>query len=314
LGRGLSPHRPVPKRNVSGSTRSSMTSKGATTFAAGPREYRRSRDMIRLRGGALLMVGVVLLFVALSFTGAVAANALRHDGQTIRLHAPPVGVRLAAPIEDLKREPPDAAPQKEPVAKPLSTTYSPSVQTPTPHATKPPPQSSESWIHGDKPAADTSTLVNVRTCDGGTFALNVAEKEMFDLHNETRTAHGLGPLCLSSVLTTAARARSQDMLNRDYFSHYTPGGVTVIGQLQRKGYYSSEPGDYQMLGENIAMGGDGSDEDTPEHLFTGLMQSEGHRENILRGEFEEVGVGARSGTYQQYDDISTIYTTVFGGH
>jgi uncharacterized protein YkwD len=44
-----------------------------------------------------------------------------------------------------------------------------------------------------------------------------------------------------------------------------------------------------------------------------LMHSEGHRENILRGEFEEVGVGARSGTYQEYDDTSTIYTTVFGG-
>jgi uncharacterized protein YkwD len=61
------------------------------------------------------------------------------------------------------------------------------------------------------------------------------------------------------------------------------------------------------------MGGDGNDEDGPEHLFTLLMHSEGHRENILRGEFEEVGVGARSGTYQEYDDTSTIYTTVFGG-
>jgi uncharacterized protein YkwD len=39
----------------------------------------------------------------------------------------------------------------------------------------------------------------------------------------------------------------------------------------------------------------------------------GHRENILRGEFDEVGVGARSGTYQGYDDTSTVYTVVFGG-
>jgi uncharacterized protein YkwD len=268
--------------------------------------------MIKLRGSLLSTVGVVLLFVALSFTGAVAADAMRHDGQgqTTRLHAP-VGVRLAEPIEDPKREPLDATPQREPASKPFSTTQAPSVQTP--HATRPASQLSGSWIHGDKPAADTSTLVNVRTCDGGTFALNVAEKVMFDLHNETRMAYGLGPLCLSSVLTTAARARSQDMLNRDYFSHYTPAGVTVIDLLKRKGYYSSEPGDYQMLGENIAMGGDGNDEDTPEHLFTGLMHSEGHRENILRGGFEEVGVGARSGTYQEYDDVSTIYSTVFGG-
>src|SRR5215204_3387416 len=257
--------------------------------------------MIRLRGAALLVVGVGLLFVALSFIGAVAVYAMPHDGQgqTARLRAP-VGVRLAEPIEDLRRELLSAA-------QPLS------VQTPTPRAAKPAPQRSGSWIHGYKPPADTSTLVNVRTCDGDTFALNVAEKEMFDLHNEMRTAHGLGPLYLSSVLTSAARVRSQDMLVRDYFSHYTPNGVTVIDQPKRKGYYSYEPGDYHILGENIAMGGDGNDEDAPEHLFTLLMHSEGHRENILRGEFEEVGVGARSGTYQEYDDTSTIYTTVFGG-
>jgi uncharacterized protein YkwD len=268
--------------------------------------------MIRLRGGALLVAGVVLLFVALSFTGAVAASAMRHDGQAARVHAP-VGIRLAEPIEDPRGEPPGATPHIEPVAQSPSATQPLSAQAPTPYKTRPAPQTSGSWIHGDKPPADTFTLVIVRTCDGGTVALNVAEKAMFDLHNETRTAYGLGPLCLSSVLTSAARARSQDMLNRDYFSHYTPRGVTVIDQLRRKGHYSSEPGDYHMLGENIAMGGDGYDEDTPEHLFTGLMQSEGHRENILRGEFEEVGVGARSGTYQEYDDISTIYTTVFGG-
>jgi uncharacterized protein YkwD len=168
-------------------------------------------------------------------------------------------------------------------------------------------------MHGDEPPADTSTLVNVRTCDGGIFSLNVAEKEMFELHNEARTAHGLGSLCLSPVLTKAARARSQDMLNRDYFSHYTPDGVTVIDQLSHYGYYGYDPSDYHSVGENIGLGGDFTDQDTPERRFTGWMHSPGHRANILRGDFEEVGVGARSGTYQEYDDPSTIYTTVFGG-
>ncbi len=273
-----------------------------------------SGDVIRLRGLALLVLGVGLVVVALSFTGTVAAYAMRHDGQgqTARLHAP-VGVRLSEPIEDLKHAPPDVAAEKEPVVKVPSSAHPPSVETPAPLATKAAPQRSGSLIDGNKPPADTSTLVNVQTCDGGTFALNVAEKEMFDLHNSTRRAHGRRALCLSRVLTLAARSRSQDMLNRDYFSHYTPGGVTVIDQLKRKGYYSYDPSDYHMLGENIAMGGDGKDEDTPEHLFTGLMHSEGHRENILRADFGEVGVGARSGTYQEYDDTSTIYTAVFGG-
>jgi uncharacterized protein YkwD len=259
------------------------------------------------------VAGVGLLFVALSFTGAVAAYAMPHDGQeqTARLHAP-VGVRLAEPLEDLKGESPDATLQKEPVVKPFSSAQPPSVQTP--RATRQAQQrSGSSWIHGDKPPADTSTLVNVRTCGGGTFVLNAAEKEMFELHNETRTAYGLHPLCLSPVLTQAARARSEDMLNSDYFSHYTPGGVTVIDQLKRQGYYGYDPGDYHSVGENISLGGDFADHDTPQHRFTGWMHSPGHRDNILRGEFDEVGVGAGSGAYQEYDDTSTIYTTVFAG-
>jgi uncharacterized protein YkwD len=43
------------------------------------------------------------------------------------------------------------------------------------------------------------------------------------------------------------------------------------------------------------------------------MHSEGHRANILRTAFVEVGVGAQSGTYLGYDDSSTVYTVVFGG-
>jgi uncharacterized protein YkwD len=277
-----------------------------------------SGDVIRLRGGTLLVMGVGLVFVALSFTGAAAVYAMRHDdgqGQTTGSHAPvsvrfsephtSVGVRLAEPL--------DVAPEKVPVVKSPSAAQPSGVDAPAPRATKGASQRYESKIRRARPPADTSTLVNMRTCDGGTFAVNVAEKRMFDLHNSTRRAHGRRALCLSPVLTQAARSRSQDMLNREYFSHYTPDGVTVIDQLERRGYYSNDPGDYHALGENIAMGGDGRDEDTPEHLFTEFMHSEGHRANILRTAFVEVGVGAQSGTYLGYDDSSTVYTVVFGG-
>src|SRR5215217_5018518 len=90
--------------------------------------------MIRLRGGALLVVGVGLLFVALSFPGAVATYAMPHDGQerTARLHAP-VGVRLAEPIEDFKREPPDARRQKEPLVKAPSSAPKCADANPTRH-------------------------------------------------------------------------------------------------------------------------------------------------------------------------------------
>lgn len=54
-----------------------------------------------------------------------------------------------------------------------------------------------------------------------------------------------------------ARVRSADMLNRDYFSHYTPDGKSIsdyVGPIIRSEYF---------VGENIAKGGDGTDTDTP---------------------------------------------------
>jgi uncharacterized protein YkwD len=277
--------------------------------------------VIRLRASVFSVLGVGLLFVALSFPGAVSVHAMAHDGQgqTARLHAP-AGVRLAQPIEDLKGEPADGRAHKQTLLRALSAAQPHSVNSQTsPQPTKKGAQggeysfSSSSWIEGDKPPADTSTLVKVRTCGGGTFVLNVAEKRMLELHNQTRRSYGVDPLCVSAILTQAARARSAEMLKRDYFSHYSPSGVTVIDQLRREGYYGNAAGEYHWVGENIALGGDFADQDSPEQRFRSWMESAGHRQNILREEFEEVGVGALSGTYQHYDDTSTIYTTVFGG-
>jgi uncharacterized protein YkwD len=276
--------------------------------------------VIRLRASVFSVVGVGLLFLAVSFPGVVAAHAMSPYGQqqTARLHAP-VGVRLAQPIEDLKGEPPDGRGHKETLPRALSAPQPhSSVHSQTPQPTMKGAQggysfSSSSWIEGDKPPADTSTLVKVRTCGGGTLVLNVAEKQMFALHNQSRRAYGVEPLCLSAVLTQAARARSEEMLRREYFSHYSPAGKTVIDKLRREGYYGNDFGDYHWVGENIALGGDYADQDSPKQRFRSWMESAGHRENILREEFDEVGVGALSGTYQDYDDTSTIYTTVFGG-
>jgi uncharacterized protein YkwD len=281
--------------------------------------------MIRLRASVFSVVGVGLLLLAVSFPGAVCVHAITPYGQqqTARLHAsPPVGVRLAQPIEDLRGEPADGRAHKQTLLRALSATQPhSSVHSQTPQPKMKGAQggqsfsssSSSSWIEGDKPPADTSTLVEVRTCGGGTFVLNVAEKQMLELHNQSRRAYGVDPLCLSAVLTQSARARSEEMLRREYFSHYSPAGKTVIDKLRREGYYGNDFGEYHWVGENIALGGDFADQDSPQQRFRSWMESAGHRENILREEFDEVGVGALSGTYQDYDDTSTIYTTVFGG-
>ncbi|MBA2712820.1 MAG: CAP domain-containing protein [Rubrobacteraceae bacterium] len=261
-----------------------------------------------MRGGALLAVGVVLLVLALGFAGAVGVYAMRLDGQveSSGAHAP-ADVDPAEQVGGLKRTPPDVKPEKEPMVK------SPSVPQSSARAADQPPGIVVSSLTGDVPASDTTTLVTVQACGGFPFALNAAEKKMFDLHNVARRAHGLDALCLSPGLTRVARSRSADMLDRDYFSHHTPDGKTVTDELIGLGYYGYDPGDYKMVGENISRGGDATDSDTPRNRFVDLMHSEGHRENILRKEFSEVGIGARAETYQGYDDVSTVYTIVFAG-
>lgn len=163
----------------------------------------------------------------------------------------------------------------------------------------------------ERPATDTSTLISTPTCDGGTIDLNAAEKGMLDLHNRARTERGIAALCVPPMLTGVARARSRDMLDRDYFDHYTPEGTTVTDDIDE--LVEPPPGREYLVGENIGLGGSGETTDTPERRFEGFMESPGHRDNVLRGSFTEVGIGAISGSYQDYDDTTTIHTVNFGG-
>jgi uncharacterized protein YkwD len=265
-------------------------------------------------GGALLAIGGALMVVALCFTAAVAAYAIR-QGESRQATTPQSSAPAEAAPSEQTVEPRIAEPEiprYERFAIPDASSNLPK-QGDLPSAPPPEPAAQEQVLSlvGEVPAANTTTSVDVKTCEGSYFTLNAAEKRMLDLHNQTRTERGLGPLCLSPILTRLARARSEDMLERDYFSHYTPEGTTVMDQIERLGY--DGPNGYYLAGENLARGGDGTDTDTPEYMFDGLMHSPGHRENILREGFTEVGIGTRSGTYKYYADTSTIYAVVFGG-
>jgi uncharacterized protein YkwD len=273
---------------------------------------RQARRLFRMRGGASLVIGAAMMVVALCLASAVAVFAMRQDERAIT--STPVLVDEAAPSEQIV-EPSLAEPEMPKYERfdiPQSPRNTPEQSNlPPTLPPEPAPQEEVLSLVGEVPAANTTTLVRVKTCEGAIFALNAAEKKMLELHNQARAERGLGALCLSPTLTRLARARSEDMLGRDYFSHHTPEGATVMDQMKRLGYYG--PNGYHLIGENIARGGDGTDTDTSQHLFKGFMHSPGHRENILREGFTEVGIGARSGTYRHYDDTSTVYAVVFRG-
>lgn len=162
-------------------------------------------------------------------------------------------------------------------------------------------------------AAAEKDTVTVPTCSGKTIELNVEEKRSLKLHNTRRKAKNLKPFCVNTILTEAARAHAQDMLDRDYFAHRSPEGETPTSRLKEAGYVTSEFS-YWIVGENLAWGsGDLGD---PDNIFKAWLDSDGHRHNILDENFRQIGVGMREGDFEarngQVYEGSRMYAVEFG--
>lgn len=131
------------------------------------------------------------------------------------------------------------------------------------------------------------------------------------LLNYERSRHGLRPLVEVRELDVASKRQSDDMVARRYFEHVSPDGVTPQTRIAASGY-AFRPGG--MTGENIAWG-EGTF-GTPAEIVNGWMHSPGHRANILRPEFSQVGVGLTIGGPPVKESTrrpSATYTTDFGG-
>ena len=75
-------------------------------------------------------------------------------------------------------------------------------------------------------------FVTAKTC-GGTIKLTNAEGHVLKLHNQARAARGLKTLCVHPDLTKAARAHSQEMLDKEFMSHDSLDGESVKQRLTR---------------------------------------------------------------------------------
>lgn len=118
----------------------------------------------------------------------------------------------------------------------------------------------------------------------------------------TITSQAKQPLAPHQALVSAARIHSDDMLDRDYFSHTTLG--TTNGAPERA-LAAGYPVD--AVGENIAWGGTTGTLNQNSAVYErheSLFRSPGHRENMLNPPYEEVGIGIK---YGQYLDSGTNY-------
>ncbi len=106
---------------------------------------------------------------------------------------------------------------------------------------------------------------------------------MYDLVNQERARAGLNPLEADMSLVKLARMKAKDMIDNGYFSHTSPTYGSPFDMMKAYGVK------YRYAGENLAGA------PTVETAHTSLMNSPGHRANILNANFTMAGIGVVSG-------------------
>jgi uncharacterized protein YkwD len=127
------------------------------------------------------------------------------------------------------------------------------------------------------------------------------------LHNQIRAENDLPSLRENRKLRKAALGHSRHMVKDDFFEHTTPQGVTMVDRILRSRYVREDQG--WALGENLAWG-TGS-YGTPRGAVEAWMDSPGHRANILKRSFRDIGVGVVLGVPVS-DAAGATYTVDFG--
>ncbi len=117
--------------------------------------------------------------------------------------------------------------------------------------------------------------------------------ELLTLTNRARRDAGVSPLKFSYQLGQAAQGYAEDLATQNFFDHVGEDGSTMLTRIEATGY------ELIAAGENIAAG-----QRTAASVFEGWMNSPGHRDNILKADFTEVGFGRfdapNSSDYGQY--------------
>ncbi len=128
------------------------------------------------------------------------------------------------------------------------------------------------------------------------------------LLNRERARYGLRSLRDNSRLERAARNHSDDMVASNLFSHSSSNGSQPAGRIRSSGYLSGAHA--WTVGENIGWGQ--SSFASPASMVRMWMHSPGHRANILRGAFRDIGIGVAYGTPVRGGSQGATYTTDFG--
>ena len=111
------------------------------------------------------------------------------------------------------------------------------------------------------------------------------EAAMLEMVNKERLSNGLKILQADPEMTQVARMHSQDMFVKGYFSHYDLNGKNPFDRMRDANIR------FLAAGENLALA------QTLEIAHRNLLNSPGHRANILSPEFNRLGIGILDGGF-----------------
>jgi uncharacterized protein YkwD len=122
------------------------------------------------------------------------------------------------------------------------------------------------------------------------------DQQILDLVNQERAKVGADPLSINEQLDQAADLHSQDQASMGNMSHTGSNGSDMGTRIQGAGYQ------FSTAAENVAYGY--TDAET---VMAGWMGSDGHRENILNPDLQEIGIGSATN-----EDNAIYWTQDFG--
>ncbi len=133
------------------------------------------------------------------------------------------------------------------------------------------------------------------------YATNVSTSGLLSSTNSQRTSNGVAALTANSQLQSAAQAKANDMVTRNYWSHQTPDGQQPWVFITNAGYQ------YLSAGENLAYGFM-----TSSGTVTGWMNSPPHKANLLSASFTEVGFGIANSPNYVGNGPQTVVVAMYG--
>lgn len=163
----------------------------------------------------------------------------------------------------------------------IPTPPAPTTKPTQPPTTAPPPAT--------VPKATNPTASSSTASPGQSTALEAVEREILVLVNAERASLGLGSLAYDANLTKAARIRSKELYDNNYFAHTRPNGDVWSTVLKK-----DVPLNTSAAGENLAQIEHNMPDRDPtyeaDYWFSTWKNSPSHYENMIRAGFTHAGV------------------------